>query len=383
MGSWIAYQQLVGLTLFGLPLTPDWIVSMDGHNDASVACAHGSGPGNPMEWPKLLHLTSGGDGFAGASPWMQWLVRNTAAARLITGLRPDAQQSEVSRVYADNADPDRRFDIKLRGVTFGDLDRQLTFYLQAEQNVKELFSRANILFTTQPLLHRNPVSPWYRKAFSLSGADLAGKAKLAADLDAYMAKTSATPCGQLADAHPLGYFMPRSELALERKAEEWSTPDRRLLYANVEPLFPDRYALRLPFFIDNVHMTDAGQRRVAEYFAGLILRTDLGMAFDAVRLAEAVRAEGIDKQREVGGKTATAPPTPAGPAATGRRVDEGVTAAEVDHQLLRIEEDRSRGQHLVLWTGVPATANADNTLTVDIRFDAAADMIRLARISQR
>jgi len=37
MGSWIAYQQFLGLSLFGLPLQPDWVIVMDGHNDAAVA----------------------------------------------------------------------------------------------------------------------------------------------------------------------------------------------------------------------------------------------------------------------------------------------------------------------------------------------------------
>src|SRR5262249_40602894 len=51
MGSWIAYQQFIGLSLFGLPLRPDWIVVMDGHNDGATVCAQGSGVANPMNWP--------------------------------------------------------------------------------------------------------------------------------------------------------------------------------------------------------------------------------------------------------------------------------------------------------------------------------------------
>ena len=47
MGSWIAYQQLVGLTLFGLPLAPDWIVTMDAHNDATFLLAR--------KWPRQPH----------------------------------------------------------------------------------------------------------------------------------------------------------------------------------------------------------------------------------------------------------------------------------------------------------------------------------------
>ena len=48
------------------------------------------------------------------------------------------------------------------------------------------------------------------------------------------------------------------------------------MYANAETLFPSDYASRLPFFVDNVHLSDQGQRRIAEYFAGYILHADQG-----------------------------------------------------------------------------------------------------------
>src|SRR5262249_47994521 len=51
MGSWIAYQQFIGLSLFGLPLNPDYVVVLDAHNDAATPCVQGSGVGAPMEWP--------------------------------------------------------------------------------------------------------------------------------------------------------------------------------------------------------------------------------------------------------------------------------------------------------------------------------------------
>ena len=34
MGSWIAYQQFIGLEMWGAAFDPDWVVIMDGHNDA-------------------------------------------------------------------------------------------------------------------------------------------------------------------------------------------------------------------------------------------------------------------------------------------------------------------------------------------------------------
>ena len=385
MGGWIAYQQLVGLTIFGRPLEPDWIVTMDGHNDATVTCAHGSGAGNPLEWPKQLYLLGGGGGLGGTSPVMQWLLRNTAAARVLTGQQPERQRSESDRLYFDSQEGDRRFDIKLSGVTFRDLDRQLAFYLQAESSVKELFSRANVLFATQPLLYRNPVSPWYRRAYRLAGAapDSAdAKRRLSADLDAYMAKVATSACGSQGDVHPLGYFMPRSALALERKVAEWSpaSPERRMLYANVEMLFPDTYGNRLPFFIDNVHMSDRGQRRIAEYFAGHILRADLGIDFDPASLAASVAAEAVDiRRRQPPSKPpqAAGRPQPQGRAVAGRYTAEGVTVSAIEPGLLRIDEQPGTGLHRVLWPDVPARAGRANTLSIDVWSDTTIDMVRL------
>jgi hypothetical protein len=389
MGGWIAYQQFVGLTIFGLPLDPNWIVVMDGHNDATVTCAHGSGAGNPLEWPKQLYLLGGGRGLAGASPVMQWLLRHSAAARVLTGQHPEQQSSESDRLYFDPQEGDRRFDIKLRGVTFSELDRQVAFYRQAESGVKDLFSRANILFATQPLLYRNPVSPWYRRAFRLSAAAQDGaddRRRLSADLDAYMAEVATSACGSAGDIHPLGYFMPRSALALERKVAEWSaaSAERRMLYANVEMLFPDSYANPLPFFVDNVHLNDRGQRRTAEYFAGYILRADLGIDFDPASLAATVAAEADDTRRRQ--PPSKPPPKPSHasdrPQAQSRPVvakyvAEGVTVTPMEPGLLRLDEQPGSGHHRLLWSDVPARAGKANTLSIDVWFDTTIDMVRL------
>src|SRR5262245_17439160 len=48
MGSWIAFQEFLALELWGEVFQPDWIVVMDGFNDAGVGCAYSQGVGNPM-----------------------------------------------------------------------------------------------------------------------------------------------------------------------------------------------------------------------------------------------------------------------------------------------------------------------------------------------
>jgi len=302
MGSWIAYQQFIGLSLFGLPLTPDWIVVMDGHNDAAVSCPHGSGAGNPMGWPQMLYLTGGGEGTARKGPLLRWSIRNSAIARAVTGLSPEGQNNQLQRLEFDDEDPDKRFTIKLRGLTMAELDKQVDFYIAAQQNVKELFSSAHVIFSSQPLLHDNAISPFYRKAFDLqaTGDQLqASKVRLRADLDAYIAKNSATKCNERVSAPSLGYFMARSALQMEQIAPQWSgeARHRTIRYANTEMIFPSVYDFRLSNFIDNAHMTDLGQRRVAEYFAGFILETDLGVPFDVRAFAESIEAQSLQRKK--------------------------------------------------------------------------------------
>ena len=376
MGSWIAYQQFLGLSLFGLPLKPDWVVVMDGHNDGAVACAHGSGPGNPMEWPKMLYLTGGGEGITRKGPLLQWLIQNTAITRVVTGLRPSGQNSQLGRVYFDEQDPDKRFDIKLHGVTFAGLDKQVDFYLQAQQNIKELFSSANVIYSSQPLLHNNAISQWYRKAYELGGTAEeieADRGHLKADLDSYMAKTSETRCDKLIASHSVGYFMARSALRLGPAAAAWSAEsrERSISYANTEMVFPAAYRLRRPYFIDNAHMNDLGQQRIAEYFAGYILQTDLKEPFDPAKFVETVRVEDM-KANGLARPTYqySAPSEPPTKAVAGKRNLEGVTAKERSPGVLQLDEQKGAGFHRILWTDVPATAGKDNTLTIDAWSDA-------------
>jgi hypothetical protein len=376
--GWIAYQQFVGMALFGLPLDPDWIVTMDGHNDATVTCAHGSGPGNPIEWPKLLYLLGGGKDFARSGPELQWLLSNFAAARVVTGLRPDRQNTKHEQLFFDNRSEDKRFNIKMRDVTFDSLDRQVTFYLQSERSAKDIFARANVLFSTQPLLQRNQVSPWYRKAFRLDSGDANAtnaKDRLRADLDSYMAKMSSKLCGETG-LDSLGYFIARSALHLEQKTVEWATasPSRTLLYANVETLFPERYWERVPYFIDNVHTNDIGQRRIAEYFAGYILRADVGLPFDPARLASAVKSDAA--------KVSMFPSFLPPPKANGRPVansyvTEGAKVSQIDSGVVRVDENENTGFHRVRWSDIPVPARQVTTVSVDVWFDAVVDVVRL------
>ena len=59
MGSWIAFQQFIGLQQWGSQFDPDWVVSMDGFNDAGVGCNYSQGPGNPMYFATMRSYIDG------------------------------------------------------------------------------------------------------------------------------------------------------------------------------------------------------------------------------------------------------------------------------------------------------------------------------------
>jgi hypothetical protein len=264
---------------------------MDGHNDGVVPCVHGSGVGNPIEWPAMLYLTYGGTGLS-PNPTIETLARHSAIVRWLSGLRPDAPPQDARGLVIDDTDPDksRRFRIKLAGVTVGNQDPQVELYLQAQRNVLALFRRANVLFSTQPVYWDNTVSPFYRAAFAPGGTDFG---PLTTDLDAFMSKNKSVSCEHYANIQPIaglvhGYFFARSALRLMDLAAEAqkAEPSRRIMYQNAEGALPYDDKSRIQFFIDNAHLSDLGQDRIGEFLAEMILAAERGTPFDFAAFAK-------------------------------------------------------------------------------------------------
>ncbi len=285
MASWIAYQQFIGLSLFGLPFDPDWVISMDGHNDGVVACAHGCGVANPLGWPQMLNILQGEPVGSTQKKRMllQTLAKESALVRVITGMT-GVEKSKVPSngdLIIDAIDQDPRFRIKMAGLTVGIQDSQIDFYLQAQRNVIALFHRANIILSTQPLMGGNAVSPAYRTAFSPKGtpADIADLEK---ELDSYMQAHRQDWCGSLIANEVRDYFMARSSIKLKDlvDAEQRLDTGRKLKYVNVEAAIPLEGRRRVSFFMDNAHLTDLGQERVGEFYAEIILSAERGEPFD-------------------------------------------------------------------------------------------------------
>jgi hypothetical protein len=280
MGSWIAYQQFLGLSLFGLPFDPDWVVVMDAHNDAVTACAQGSGAGAPLAWPKFVYLANGG-ALNETSPLLDGALRRSALVRLVTGMAPTQHAGTPRGLYVDGSEPDERFRIKLEGLKVREEDRQVDFYLQAQRNVLSLFHRSSVLFSTQPYYYDNAVSPSYRPAFGPAASD-ATRAGLRDDLDRFMRQKGQAPCSSELASQMLGYFAGRSGLLLRELAgvAQAAETSRKVVYTNTEAVFPYEGKARAPYFIDNAHMSDEGQDRIARFFAALILSAERSVEFD-------------------------------------------------------------------------------------------------------
>src|SRR5262249_25158552 len=98
-------------------LKPDWVIVMDGHNDAGVPCGQGAGVGTPLGWPTLLYLTRRGSGLPSASPLLETLATHSAIVRLISGIKADAAPRSLSSdLYFDEDNPDKGFRVKTKGL---------------------------------------------------------------------------------------------------------------------------------------------------------------------------------------------------------------------------------------------------------------------------
>ena len=293
MGSWIAYQEFLALSMWGRNFEADWVVVMDGTNDAATTCAHSQGAGHPMYYA-LMESYIQGYLFGQWRPsfyrgWIEnQLVKHSLVYRRLSG------KGYVARKWLiDDSDPTPgRFAV--REVPWEEIETAVQFYLQTHGMVLDLFPKANVLMSSQPLpfdfgdmFGATQVLP-----AALSGApmDPAERAEHIAVHERALAQLfnarRGTRCGQ--DAWPDGrtYFMARSALELERLARRSnSEPGRHVGYLNAGRLFPNTFEERTPFFIDPVHLNDQGMETVASAYAYYVLRTDMAEGLAAAETA--------------------------------------------------------------------------------------------------
>jgi hypothetical protein len=278
MGAWIAYQQYIGLTLYGRNFDPDWIVTMDGVNDAAVAFAHSQGAGYPMYYALL-------DAYARAFVFVQQepvtfrsrfensLIRRSRLYRELSGKKP-----VIFDVLIDTIDPGIGRSI-IREAFWEDLELQLPFYVGAEELTIDLFPRAKILLSTQALPF--DFAEFFGRIYETAGTQ--GHSEEVARIEARLEGLAMEHRGRRAgnERWPWAriWFMAKSAMALEQLANKARESARDVRYMNTGVVFPRTHDDRKAFFIDPVHLNDAGMDAVARLYAAEILASDFPARF--------------------------------------------------------------------------------------------------------
>ena len=276
MGSWIAFQQFVGLQLWGAQFDPDWVVSMDGFNDAGVGCSYSQGPGNPMYFATMRSYI---DGYLMSTlhpvfyrGWLEnKLVEHSKAYRIITGKQyvPDDQ------IFDQTSEEDTIFRRQIIPTKVGQARQMLAFYLAAERGMLNLFPRARYILSTQPVvnqftgdfndIYQYPVGSPERKA---------AIEKRTRGLEDYLTQNENKMCGQ-GTAQPANtYIFGNGAVQLEQLADEEAARGRVVAYYNIGTLFPDPRPERMPYFIDPPHLSDKGMDVIGKFYAEKILAAD-------------------------------------------------------------------------------------------------------------
>ena len=276
MGSWIAVQQFIGLQLWGARFDPDWVVVMDGFNDAAVGCAHSQGIGNPMysaAMRTLVHAYM----FSSARPdfyrgWLEnQLVAHSAAYRALTGKRYIPFDATFDPGSAEVVSA-RRQIVPTKVAAARDI---LAFYLAAEQATLKLFPSARYIFSTQPTVNvfRGDFVDIYDHPPGSAEREQA-MARQEADLEIYLKANEHSDCGVKAQAPSFTYVFGNGAVHLERWAAEQTRRGRYVGYHNIGTLLPPEREDRKPFFVDPAHLSDRGQDLIGQFFAERILSAD-------------------------------------------------------------------------------------------------------------
>lgn len=278
MGSWIAYQQFIGLELWGAAFDPDWVVSMDGHNDAGVGCAYSQGVMNPLYFPAIKDYSDAylGNGQVRPVFYRGWLeneiIKYSAAYRGLTG------QDYIPNPLKFETNPDTGRAMAgtiIVPTKLGEAREMLTFYLKSEEAMLRLYPRARYILSTQPL-----VNQFDGDFTDVYGSDDPAIHQAAMDkririVEEYLAANAEQTCSTTTYQPSFTYVYVNGALLLERMAEKMQREGKFVEYHNTGRLFPNPRDQRMPFFVDAVHISDKGADVIGRFFAERILAADV------------------------------------------------------------------------------------------------------------
>ena len=253
MGSWIAYQQFIGLEMWGTQFDPDWVIIMDGHNDAGVGCAYSQGVTNPLYFPALKSLVDAysATGFARPVYLRSWieneLIYYSTAYRTLTGKKyiPASEVDTTSHDAARNAVAKVVVPTRL-----GAARDMLQFYIKATKASLSLFPRAKYILSTQPLA--NEFTGDFVDVYKPSQheADAAAMAKRKEALEIYLKANEDKICNTDTYIPSFTYVFVQGAFELEKLAAQERATGRFVEYHNIGRIFSNARADRLKYFID-------------------------------------------------------------------------------------------------------------------------------------
>jgi hypothetical protein len=272
MGGWIAYQEFLGLQLWGESFRPDWVVVMDGFNDAQVGCAFSQGVGNPFYTATIKSYVDGYL-FSTLRPvffrgWLEnQLIRLSAAYRSLSG----KQYVRDTSVFDASSDEIaiRRQILPTKAAAARDM---LAFYVKAQDAMLGLFPRAGYILSTQPVLF--PFADFFADTYTHPAGSQERRAAAAArseQLEQELKQYENEGCSQKLMWPTLYYLFTNGAFAQERAADNARGAGRRVEYVNAGSLLPNAPGERVRYFIDGVHLTDAGNDVIGKYYAERIL----------------------------------------------------------------------------------------------------------------
>jgi hypothetical protein len=277
MGSWIAYQQFIGLEMWGATFKPDWVVVMDGHNDAGVGCSTSQGVTNPLYFPVIKGYI---DAYLGAGvtrpvffrgSWENELIRLSAAYRAITGESYIKDPLEYDSANKDNNDNLRKVIIPTKMGASRDM---LRFYIKATEASLSLFPQAKYILSTQPMVNTftgDFVDTYKNSPSEGGGAEVEKRDR---DLEVYLSAHENELCSTGNYAPSFAYVFGKGAYALEKMAAEKRAEGRFVQYYNIGRIFPIERADRIKYFLDPPHLNDAGANVVGKFYASRILAVD-------------------------------------------------------------------------------------------------------------
>jgi hypothetical protein len=282
MGGWESVQQLIALALYGRNLQPDWLVSMDGTNDVAIACQASQGAGHTMYYGMMdAYMKAYVFGQVHPVFYRSWLenelVRFSFAYRKLTNQAPVDFD-----ILLDGRDPGIGRSV-IRPSTWTDVKRQLELYVQTEGEMVDLFPATKTILSTQAL----PFSfeSMFGRVYEVRGTREETNAveDLQMQINKIDAEWTGNPCGLGAWVAARNWFMPASAIRLETLANQRRNTGREVHYVNVGALFPNLMVDRNAYFIDPVHLNDAGMDVIGRFYSETILASDLPDQFSAPR----------------------------------------------------------------------------------------------------